>query len=219
MDNYIGHRWGKRTVIRLVQITNGPEKMFLCRCDCGSEDIVGVYTINAGRMSQCTKCRIARAKEANTKHGLSRNRTHKIWEGMIRRCDSPHDKDYERYGKRGIKIDGTWYDFEVFLKDMGEAPAGTSIDRIAGGVSNYAPGNCRWATVKEQLDNRVCGKDLTGQVFGRWTVIEYLENKKPGRHYICQCECGNKGVVDASTLRAGKSTQCRVCMYKNRGKS
>lgn len=215
MDKYIGHTWGKRTVLRLAQITNGPERMYLCRCECGSEDIVGVYTINAGRMSQCSKCRIAYTNKANTKHGMSRNRTHKIWEGIIRRCNNSWDKDYERYGKRGIKIDGKWLDFDAFLKDMGEAPKGTSIDRI-NGLGNYEPGNCRWATLKEQLENRNFS-DLSGQIFSSWTVVQLvrIEGKK-GRHYKCRCACGNEGIVDASSLRAGRSTQCSECMYKNR---
>lgn len=51
--------------------------------------------------------------------------------------------------------------------------------------------------------------DLTGQVFGRWVVIERAANTKGGAiKWICQCECGKVRVVYGWTLRKGVSKSC-----------
>ncbi len=72
---------------------------------------------------------------------------------MWDRCTNPHAERWSRYGGRGITICVRWRVFDNFLADMGERPAGTSIDRI-NNDGPYALGNCRWATPKEQRANQ-----------------------------------------------------------------
>lgn len=87
-------------------------------------------------------------------HGKSGTRTHRIWKNMKSRCLNPRVPCYKFYGGRGITICARWLKFENFLADMGEAPDNLTIDRFPDKDGAYDPGNARWATMKEQNNNR-----------------------------------------------------------------
>jgi hypothetical protein len=92
---------------------------------------------------------------------------YKLWHGMIRRCSDPKHKDYHRYGARGVSVCDRWYDFWLFLDDMGERPSvNHSVDRTDPN-GNYEPGNCTWATPAEQARNKrnsVITKELADEI-------------------------------------------------------
>jgi hypothetical protein len=78
-----------------------------------------------------------------------------IWHNVKQRCNNPNSTSYRTYGGRGIKMHPPWEEsFELFMKDVGLRPSPElSLDRIEND-GNYEPGNVRWATAKQQVDNR-----------------------------------------------------------------
>lgn len=105
------------------------------------------------------------------RRGKDRSPTYKIWVSMRERCRNPKLKGFKNYGGRGITVCERWKSFANFLADMGEKPAGLSLDRINNN-GNYEPGNCRWADRETQSRNRRNNRRLTfdgrEMTFGEW---------------------------------------------------
>lgn len=110
------------------------------------------------------------------RHGFSDTPTYTAWLGMIDRCERPANKAWPDYGGRGIKVCARWRNgFPAFLEDMGKKPSKQySIDR-KDNDGNYEPGNCRWATSKEQNNNKrsnrlICARGET-KTLTEWARI------------------------------------------------
>jgi hypothetical protein len=93
---------------------------------------------------------------------------------MLDRCRNLKNKRWNDYGGRGIRVHESWLNFENFYRDMGARPNGSSLDRYPNQNGNYEPGNCRWATRKQQQRN------MRSNVVVEWngikaTVIEWCE--------------------------------------------
>lgn len=114
-----------------------------------------------------------RQRAAVTKHGQAgdgkgKNTSRKpsltylVWKAIRTRCLNPKSKDYARYGGAGVTLCEAWKeDFNSFLQDMGERPSRAhTIDR-RDNSKGYEPGNCRWATIIEQNNNRTNNVHIT----------------------------------------------------------
>lgn len=128
--------------------------------------------------------------------------TYRSWQAMKRRCDSPRDTFYDRYGGRGITYDPRWAAFEAFLADMGERPEGTTLDRTDND-GPYTKANCRWATLSEQRRNRLQPSGWKRRppavpvVYGTKTVP-------------CNGGCGRSGEVVVTSSRGWRCPDCKL---------
>ncbi len=146
-----GMVFGRFTVTSILHKT----KYCLCDCACGNRNIKTVrQTLRAGRSKSCGCMRNELIGKANTTHGQSNSREYRSWKAMRDRCGNPNFTGYAYYGGRGITICDRWSEFANFLADMGQCPKGHSLDRWPDHDGNYEPSNCRWATPKQQVENR-----------------------------------------------------------------
>jgi hypothetical protein len=155
-NDIAGQRFGRLVAIEPVA-TRSRSGNYHWRfvCDCGQEKVVAAGGVMAGQTQSCGCLNRERTAQRNTKHGMTQTREYKIWKGIKRRCNDFRDKNFERYGGRGITLCDRWfYDFAAFYADMGPNPTPKhTIDRINNELG-YSPDNCRWATWSEQRRNQ-----------------------------------------------------------------
>ncbi len=132
----------------------GKQIYWKCLCDCDNVTIVDSWSLRKNRTKSCG-CwqQEVRGKTPKVKHNKYNTRVYHSWEQMKQRCLNPKATRYPTYGGLGITVCERWLEFKNFYEDMGDRPAGKTLDRI-NPYGNYEPNNCRWATYKEQVHNR-----------------------------------------------------------------
>ncbi len=160
VKNLLGQRFGRFIVTKSLGLNKCGHAIWECTCDCGNIRIVVGGDLTRGKRKSCGCLRVDYGRSSGARllrHGHAAggkfSRTYRSWHAMHQRCSNKNDDRYENYGGRGIKVCERWGSFENFLADMGERPAGLSLHRTDND-GNYEPGNCKWATSKEQASNR-----------------------------------------------------------------
>lgn len=151
----VGQVFHHLTVTHRDGSEKGRQARWACVCKCGATTTVAGFNLKSGSVKSCG-CWLL---EVHKTHGMAGSKIYNIWQHMHRRCYDTRTPAYANYGGRGIKVCKRWFKFENFLKDMGEAPTGRTLDRRKND-GNYTPSNCRWATGREQVTNRRCSRNV-----------------------------------------------------------
>jgi hypothetical protein len=185
--------FGKLTVIEQAGRNKLKKVLWRCKCECGNEAVVTSGSLVTGNTTSCG-CIVS-----NFKHGGSGKGSYNTWRAMMRRCYNQKDKDYPRWGGRGVTVYAPWHDYASFAKDVGEPTGAETFDRIDT-AGNYEPRNVRWATPTTQARNIRVPKTnktgITGVLFHGGYYYAAITVKKK-KYYSSVC----KSIKEAALAR------------------
>ncbi len=197
-----GKRFGRLLVLSESKPASKWKTFVKCKCDCGAEKFIREDHIKSGRSKICGCLNREATLKSNSKHGGCRRSGHApefdVWVGMNSRCHNPSYPAFYRYGGRGISVCEKWHhSYANFISDMGRKPTPSHTIERLNNNGNYEPSNCKWATRKEQANNRRtnhfmthAGKTLTAS---QWSEIL-------GIHSLTLVARSKRGWSDEKTL-------------------
>lgn len=204
-----GRVFGRLTVVKRVG-SMGSQAFWLCACSCGKSLGVRSRDLRKGITRSCG-CLAHDVHHAwFLTHGLSHTPEYEVWQKMRTRCLNPKSTHYEHYGGRGIRVCKRWSRFSNFIKDMGTRPtAKHQIDRINTN-GDYKPSNCRWVTVREQMNNtrRNCHMTLRGETLtcAQWARRLNIEQHTL-RHRVLRLGWSDEEALTRPVQRCGRLSQ------------
>jgi hypothetical protein len=153
--NMVGVRCGRLVGLEFHE-TRRNHAHWLFACDCGQTTIANGAAVRAGKTASCGCLHREICADRLTTHGhRARKRhppTYRAWQQINTLCTNAAAPRFRDFGGRGIAVSPAWAgDFEAFLADMGERPAGTVLARLDA-AGDFAPGNCRWASVRSRAE-------------------------------------------------------------------
>ena len=152
-------------------------------------------------------------------------RAYFAWRNMRSRCYNPKNASYKYYGGQGITVCKRWRDnYDAFYDDMGDPPEDMSLDRI-NNSKGYSPKNCRWATNKQQHNNRrdnvriTCfGKTKTITEWAEWVGVSVdtmwkrlYVHKIPPRKALSATNLATKPIICGTRRAYEKGCRCEKC--------
>lgn len=176
-----GEKFGRLVVIERAE-NQGKQTKWLCKCDCGNTVAVMGSRLRGNITHSCGCIQKEVTRNRSFKHGGSTSKLRSVWAKMISRCYRKGDKEYPRYGERGIKVCEEWKEYGNFYKwaisagyDEDAKRGVCTLDRIDNN-GNYSPENCRFTTMKRQSNNRRDNQilEFDGEMH---TVSEWAEIK------------------------------------------
>ena len=131
-----------------------------CSCVCGGRATPSISALKSGNTRSCGCLWLATVRTKAITHGQRQTNVWHVWQQLKQRCLNPKNKQYKDYGGRGIGVCPEWRCFQGFIADMGVPAEEQSLDRVDND-KGYYKGNCRWATRKQQANNKRTNHYLT----------------------------------------------------------